>query len=119
KNMQKKLFWGGFAWVLIVATLVVGLNREEGKLKRDTAVETDRAVGNAISQYKKSTSEGVNMASGPCLSNDLMPGWVVDVIHAPREEIDDFAENQCAAYREGRAQHIVELDQSGNVVRVK
>lgn len=79
----------------------------------------DKAISSATSLYQKRVLEGWGLNDGPCLTNDLMPGWVVDTVHQPRQEIDDLPQNQCAAYLEGRAGHFVELDLKGNVVRVK
>ena len=52
------------------------------------------------------------LASGPCLSDrDYFPypDWVCDVVHNPRIAIDDFPENQCRKFREGKAHHFVEV----------
>jgi hypothetical protein len=56
------------------------------------------------------------MSRGPCLGV-IKEGWVADVAHDPRREVDDRPENQCAAYREGDADHFVELDPKGNLIR--
>ena len=72
---------------------------------------------------KYANDENVSMGEGPCLSELYpdkwkVPGWVCDVAHAPRQSVDDLPENQCRAFREGRAQHFVELDENCNVIRV-
>jgi hypothetical protein len=46
-----------------------------------------------------------------------MPKWVVDVAHDPRQAVDDDPANQCEAYREGEADHFVELDPQGRLIR--
>jgi len=66
---------------------------------------------------------GTPMANGPCLSEMYpdkwgVPDWVCDVAHAPRQPVDDLPENQCKAFREGRAHHFVEVDENCNVIRV-
>jgi hypothetical protein len=66
--------------------------------------------------YERAKARGVDMARGPCLGI-IKPGWVADVAHDPRQDIDDEPENQCAAYREGEADHFVELDPDGNFIR--
>lgn len=115
---KNQLFWLSIVVVLTVALLTLWFNRNSG-YKRGTSLEFDKAVGSAKSLYRRRALEGMDMSSGPCLTNDLMPGWVVDIVHAPRVPSDDWKENQCAAYLEGRASHFVELDTSGNLVRVK
>jgi hypothetical protein len=66
--------------------------------------------------YERAQADGVDMSRGPCLGV-IKPGWVADVAHDPREDVDDEPENQCAAYREGDADHFVELDPEGNFIR--
>ncbi len=43
--------------------------------------------------------------------------WVCDIAHWPREEIDNVIENQCQKYREGKANHFVELDENCSFIR--
>ena len=66
--------------------------------------------------YASAKARGVDMARGPCLGM-IKPGWVADVAHNPRRPVDDRPQNQCAAYRSGRAHHFVELDPNGNYIR--
>ncbi len=47
---------------------------------------------------------------GPCLAQEITPGWACDVTHNPRQPIDDDPRNQCASYRDGVIQNQVELD---------
>ncbi|MDI6798392.1 MAG: hypothetical protein QMD12_00100 [Candidatus Aenigmarchaeota archaeon] len=56
---------------------------------------------------------------GPCLLNPIpeYPDWVCDVAHSPREAIDNQPENQCSAYREGIANHFVEVDLGCKLIR--
>ncbi len=70
-------------------------------------------VDKCIELCKKQT----NLERGPCLSNNIEHGWVCDVAHNPREEIDNFPENQCEAFRNGTAKHFVELDTECNLIR--
>ena len=66
--------------------------------------------------------EGEDLSSGPCLANPLddpYGNWVVDIVHSPRQAVDDEAENQCSAYRNGDADHFVELDEYGHLVRAQ
>lgn len=58
------------------------------------------------------------MRNGPCLGV-IMENWVADVAHDPRTDMDDDPANQCEAYRSGDADHFVELDPDGNVLRAE
>ena len=66
--------------------------------------------------YERAQARGTDMSLGPCLGV-IKPGWVADVAHDPRQDVDDEPENQCAAYRDGDAEHFVELDPDGNFIR--
>lgn len=105
--------------VVAVTALVVLRTNKTPVYKKGASGTYDTAVSGAMSLYKSMVLSGVDMSKGPCLTNDLMPGWVVDIVHSPREEIDNLPENQCQAYLEGRAEHFVELDTNGNLVRIR
>lgn len=106
--------------VVVVVTAIVVLKTNKPPVYKKGASGTyDTAVSGALSLYKSMALSGADMSQGPCLTNDLMLGWVVDIVHSPREDIDDLPENQCQAYIEGRAEHFVELDTNGNLVRVR
>jgi hypothetical protein len=80
--------------------------------------ERDAAVAAAGQAYDEAIEQGVDMSNGPCLGV-IMDNWVADVAHEPREDLDDESANQCEAYRRGDADHFVELDPDGNVIRVE
>lgn len=117
--------------VLLIATLTVilvvsfvtilpTLGSDRGKTyKPGVLAENDRAVRQAQLVFQRYKDGEMDLSAGPCISNDLLPGWVADVVHNPRQPIDDQIEHQCQAYIEGRAQHYVELDMEGSVVRIK
>jgi len=79
--------------------------------------DTERATEEAKKVFAQMKTAGIDMSGGPCLSNEIIPDWVADVAHWPRQEVDNDPVNQCPAYRQGRAHHFVELDQEGNFIR--
>lgn len=79
--------------------------------------DRDRAIRLAQVLFREKTAQGIDMAHGPCLAEEIIPGWCVDVAHAPREEIDNLPQNQCQSWLAGRVRHFVELDPEGNVIR--
>jgi len=85
-------------------------NKEENTLQR--------AVTLCINLCKQAKEKGMDLSSGPCLSNYLMEGWVCDVAHWPRKDIDNKPENQCSAFREGRAKNFIEVDEECRLIRV-
>ncbi|MGH3031972.1 MAG: hypothetical protein ACRDNE_14655, partial [Gaiellaceae bacterium] len=72
----------------------------------------------AKAAHAEAEAERVDFSRGPCLGV-VLEGWVADVAHDPREDVDDEPENQCAAYRSGEAEHFVELDPDGNLIRAE
>jgi hypothetical protein len=80
------------------------------------AEASDETIARAQAAYERAKARGVDMSRGPCLGV-IEPGWVADVAHDPREDVDDEPENQCAAYRSGEADHFVELDPEGELIR--
>ncbi len=103
--------------IVLLAFITVFLN--SGGPKSISKSEIETAVNQAKYLYGQERGRGRDFSSGPCLSEALLPGWVVDIAHSPRLPIDDLPENQCSAFREGRAQHFVELDLDGNLIRAK
>lgn len=81
--------------------------------------EMEKAINQSNHLYSLKKQTGEDLSTGPCLSDALMPGWVVDIAHNPRQSIDDLEENQCPSFREGRTQHFVELDTKGNFIRAQ
>ena len=83
--------------------------------------ERAKAVAAAATAYEQALARGVDFTNGPCIADPLesVPGWVVDVAHDPRRDVDDDPANQCASYRSGDAEHFVELDRAGNLLRAR
>lgn len=85
----------------------------------DTTNRRDEAINKAKELFAQKKLEGMDFSRGPCLSEEIVPDWCVDVAHDPRQPIDDEPANQCRSYREGRVHHFVELDPTGNVIRAQ
>ncbi len=79
--------------------------------------EKERAIEAAQRLFEQKKTEGMDMSRGPCLSEEIIPDWCVDIAHSPRQAVDNQPQNQCPSYREGRVHHFVELDLDGNVLR--
>ena len=79
--------------------------------------EKDQALSECQKLCNQKLSEGLDLSNSPCLSNEIIPNWVCDVAHKPRQDIDNIPENQCSAFREGKAIHFVELDKNCNLIK--
>jgi hypothetical protein len=104
----------------VLAAITLGLSACGGD-DEPSQGEKSQAVGQAIVAFQKAQQSGQDLSSGPCISESLpgLPDWVADIAHDPRQEIDDQAENQCQRYREGEANHFVELDEDGTLIRAE
>jgi hypothetical protein len=80
--------------------------------------ERTRAIAAARAAYAAAEEEGADFSRGPCLGV-VLEGWVADIAHDPRQDVDDEPENQCEAYRSGEAGHFVELDLDGDLIRAE
>jgi hypothetical protein len=104
------------AGVLIATTL--GLTGCGGD---DSASESekDQAVAAAQKAFQQLQTSGADLSVGPCISQSLpgLDGWVADIAHDPREDVDNRPENQCQRYRDGEADHFVEFTPEGELIR--
>ncbi|MBI2601014.1 hypothetical protein HYW42_03610 [Candidatus Daviesbacteria bacterium] len=108
--------------ILITAVLTILFLTDKSKSEQyrpGERSEIDAVINQAKHIYGLRKKEDTDFSQGPCLTNALMPGWVLDLVHSPRLEIDDLEENQCKSFLEGSATHFVELDLEGNLVRVR
>ena len=96
---------------------IVDVTTGIGAVKIKEKADEKLAIAKAIELWRVKLLSGEDLSDGPCLSNKIIPDWVADIAHDPRQEIDDLPQNQCSAYREGTAHHFVELDPEGNVIR--
>ncbi len=98
---------------------ILWFNTEKKEYQPGISAEDDQAANQAELLFKQAKQRGDDLSTGPCLTNALKPGWVADIVHNPRQKIDDLPQNQCKVYLEGGAKHFVELDLEGNVIRVR
>lgn len=76
--------------------------------------QQEKAIYSCIEMCKNFNKD---LSKGPCLSENITLDWVCDAAHNPREDIDNNPENQCSAYREGKAHHFVEVDTKCNLIK--
>ena len=107
------------ALIVVILTAVLTLIFQNSQVKSISKSEIDTAVNQAQHVYRQRKDMGEDFSVGPCLTDALMPNWVADIAHNPRLPADDLPENQCPAYREGRAGHFGELDPEGNLIRAR
>lgn len=95
--------------LLALAIVLTGCTLE---IEEPASVITERVC---IKACEEAT---ISLENGPCLLNPIEnTEWVCDVAHEPREDIDNQVENQCSAFREGKAKHFVEVDTNCNLIK--
>ena len=62
-----------------------------------------------------------DLSNGPCLSDNnpewTVEDWVCDVVHNPRQDLDNQPENQCQDYINGLANYFIEVDTNCKFIR--
>ncbi len=111
------LFLLALTVILVTGYFTLAMNALFSKVVSKVMIDT--AVNQAKHTYRQEKEKGRDFSSGPCLSDALLPDWVVDLAHNPRIAMDDLPENQCPGFFEGRAHHFVELDLEGNLIRAQ
>jgi hypothetical protein len=77
-------------------------------------LEQQNAVSGALKLYNDAKSNGFEFNS-QCLGT--VDNYSIDIVHVPRANEDNLAENQCEAYRNGSITKFIELDKDGNIAR--
>ncbi len=107
-----------FMVIFTVSMLIAKIPPVNSPESQKQNVKTE-LIGKAKNIYFQMRATGVDMNSGPCLTEELSPDWVLDIAHEPRESIDDLPENQCARYLSGQAEHIIELNINGELIKME
>lgn len=73
----------------------------------------------ALLAGKRRTMKPGELDGGPCLAEELIPGWSADVAHDPRAAADDDPRNMCRSFGAGDTRHLVELAPNGDFIQVR
>ncbi|MDD5342432.1 MAG: hypothetical protein PHI73_03810 [Patescibacteria group bacterium] len=87
--------------------------------KSATTKITEQAVSACQKLCQQAKDQGRDLVNGPCLSEEIIDDWVCDIAHDPRLTVDDEAQNQCLAYRNGTAHAFVELTPNCQVIKTR
>lgn len=106
----------------VLATLIlVGCNNytydTAGGDAKTFVEQREEAKAKAIELFKEKKEEGLSVAKGPCLSEEIIPGWAVDIVNVPKNDFDKDPANQCQSLVNNQVKHFVELNKKGEVVR--
>jgi len=131
KNI-KIVYWIIAAIVLLVVITLLIRGSEDNWIKNSRGVyiehghpknmpqeveDQQRIIEAAQSLFEAATLNEQDLSSGPCLGT--VENYAVDITHDPRQAVDDEQKNQCQDYIDGKVSNYIELDQNGEVLRVK
>lgn len=106
---------------IILLLVLAGIVLSSGCINQKSSgtSEKEKAELACINECSNNLEKGTDLNSGPCLMNPMsnFPDWVCDVVHEPREAVDNDSGNQCSAYIEGNAHHFVEVDTNCNLIK--
>ncbi len=100
-----------FVIIFIVAFILSGCV-EKAPAARQKVYSMKEARDACIKLCKASKAAGMDLSSGPCLSNQVVKGWVCDIAHKPRIPADNNPENQCDAFLRQEVKNFIELDEN-------
>ena len=81
----------------------------------DYVLEQQKFISDVLNLYEQKKSEGMEFNS-QCLGS--IGDYAIDIVHVPRGNEENLAENQCEDYISGKVIHFVELDKDGKIVRI-
>ncbi|MEM5815106.1 MAG: hypothetical protein QXD89_01290 [Candidatus Aenigmatarchaeota archaeon] len=110
-----------FVLILALIILLLFLTFPIFLYYKEEEKEKERAISICIETCKNEIIRGRDLINGPCLLDPIeeLPNWVCDIAHSPRQEVDNFAENQCSSFIKGNARHFVEVSPSCELIRVR
>ena len=105
----------------VLVSIALGLAACGSKGSQVDQSDREKAVDEAQAAFSQVQATGRDLSPGPCITESLpgLPDWVADVAHDPRQSIDDEPANQCLRYRSGQANHFVELNVDGRLIRAE
>jgi len=77
--------------------------------------EQQEAINCAKELYHKENNLGVQFSS-QCLGK--CGNYSIDIVHFPRDSLDDLIQNQCEDYRNGITKNFIELNLNGEIVKI-
>jgi len=121
---MKKIYWTiGIIVLVIVVVLILKNSGDSWFVKKGGDLDVGEKVVDeqgsvvlcALELYRQADATGMNFSS-QCLG--VCGDFAVDVVHVPRDEVDNLPDNQCEAFRNGEVGRFIELDQEGELVRI-
>lgn len=106
--------------LLIVIIFVTGCTQQSPATQAPAKV-TQSLSDICIQACKDVLTANKNLDAGPCLLDPFEADttWVCDVAHNPRLPIDNLPKNQCKSFRNGTAQHFIEVTPDCKIIKTQ
>lgn len=107
---------------LLIAVLIISwwaIKSLKTSVPAKESATQEGAIAAARALYFQKKSAMTDFSQGPCLSEEVITGWAVDIAHNPRTPTDNMSFNQCQSFVSGQVKHFVELDPDGNLIQAK
>jgi hypothetical protein len=132
--MKKRnhFIFGVIFLLIICGVIVIGLSRgnEDDWIKDSRGVFVKHGKPTETPTYVLNQQDAINCAnnfynsakqSGLSFSSQCLGScgnYSVDIVHVPRNEVDNLPENQCEDFRNGLTKYFIEIDKNGEIVRI-
>lgn len=106
---------------VLLAAILVACEQEQDNLQSPATFND--LVPKIQELFADAQSRKSGLGDGPCLGMITAPGlasFYVDVVHVPRQEVDNLEANKCLGYKAGQVgSRLVELNFDGEIVLLK
>ena len=104
---------------LLIILALISIPLLSGCVETESETDAEKATLACMNECRIWLNADKELSKGPCLLNPItdIPDWVCDIAHSPRQDVDNDPNNQCSAFREGRAHHFVEVDENCELIR--
>lgn len=115
----------GFFFLVLLLITIGGCSYDKHQNVANTEIDEEQMLSEqelvdiCVAACESGRINNENIEDGPCLLDPIKEdnNWVCDVAHELRQDIDNLAENQCKAYRDGIAKHFIEVTPDCRLIR--
>ena len=102
-----------------VKNIVDKIIKRTEESSREVIANRSIALAKAKGLHEKAVAAGQDLSEGPCLAEEAIFDWSVDIVHIPRQGIDNEERNLCQKYMRGVTHHLIEMDGEGSIISIK
>lgn len=103
---------------MVILGIILGFGILNILFRDPTLDYQEDAEKKCVELCRAELSRGNLLETGPCLSEEIMPGWACDVVHSPRVSfLDDHKDNMCKNISAGKTKYVVEVTKTCALVK--